>query len=440
MGHQQHHDLGRRPPHAELRRQLSPAGSCSAIWPPGSSAATASTSASPATPSPTCCSGTTRASACSSRPAFSVPGAAGQSARVQLQVLRAVRAGRLARELQAHRQPGAALGLPQRALRDQEPHGLAQSATTRRGGLLVADETLVDGGIVGRRATTSSRAAATRRTRIGSRSSRRGSASRGGPSEDGKTVVRGGYGVFFDSAEGREIDGAADVYPYVSRGNYQQSVGQPTPLQTTDALFPSFADAGRGDAGGQHVPGREPVAASRATRTCSNGRSACSARCSPAPSLEVNYIGNKGTNLLMRRNIAQALPVQRRPSRRSPSASRSRTSASTSTATGAGGRTTTRFNTKLEHRGARGAADLRLHLGEEHRHQVGGGGHRRDRLQRLAGVPRQPRSGARSRPVGLRRGSPAGRRASSTTCRSATARSSPAMPPASRRRWSAAGR
>ena len=57
-------------------------------------------------------------------------------------------------------------------------------------------------------------------------------------------VFRGGYGVFFDSAEGREIDGAADVYPYVSRNNYIQSVGQPAPLRTSDTLFPSFASQG----------------------------------------------------------------------------------------------------------------------------------------------------------------------------------------------------
>jgi hypothetical protein len=37
-----------------------------------------------------------------------------------------------------------------------------------------------------------------------------------------ETVVRGGYGVFWDSFEGREIDGAADIYPYVSRGNYSR--------------------------------------------------------------------------------------------------------------------------------------------------------------------------------------------------------------------------
>ena len=56
-------------------------------------------------------------------------------------------------------------------------------------------------------------------------------------------MIRGGFGVFFDSAEGREIDGASDIYPYVSRGNYPQTLGQTNPL-TTDQMFPNFADLG----------------------------------------------------------------------------------------------------------------------------------------------------------------------------------------------------
>ena len=67
--------------------------------------------------------------------------------------------------------------------------------------------------------------------------------------------------------------------------------------------------------------------------------------------LELNYIGTQGTNLLMRRNIAQAAALQRRQPDGRRAQAVSRTSPSTSTATGAGGRTTTRFNTKLEHRG-----------------------------------------------------------------------------------------
>ena len=34
-----------------------------------------------------------------------------------------------------------------------------------------------------------------------------------------KTVIRGGYGIFFDSAEGREIDDSGDIYPYSIRNS-----------------------------------------------------------------------------------------------------------------------------------------------------------------------------------------------------------------------------
>lgn len=175
-----------------------------------------------------------------------------------------------------------------------------------RGGLLVADQTLVDKGIVG---DGSYYKFAGRRNPADS--SMRVFAPRVGfafrPFNNEKTVIRGGGGFFFDSSEGREIDGAADIYPYVSRGNYIQSLGQ-TNLRTTDNMFPNFASLG---------------AASPAANTF------LAVSMSPAPrnpyvaqyslsiqraignnsSVEVNYIGNKGTHLLMRRNIAQALPM-----------------------------------------------------------------------------------------------------------------------------------
>jgi hypothetical protein len=177
--------------------------------------------------------------------------------------------------------------------------------TNPRGGLLVADPTLVSSGIIGDGSYY--RFAERRNPRDASKrvfAPRFGFALR--PFSDDKTVVRGGYGVFFDSAEGREIDGAADIYPYVSRGNYIQSLGQ-TNLRTTDQMFPNFAGLG---------------AASPAANTF------LAVSMSPVPqnpyvqqwslsiqralmqntTLEVNYIGSKGTHLLMRRNIAQALP------------------------------------------------------------------------------------------------------------------------------------
>ena len=175
-----------------------------------------------------------------------------------------------------------------------------------RGGLLVADKTLVEKGIVG---DGTYYRFANRRNPVDS--SKRVFAPRLGfalrPFSDDKTVVRGGIGMFFDSAEGREIDGASDIFPYVSRGNYIQSVGQPN-LLTTDQMFPNFAGVGAASpaantflAVNQSPEPRNPYVAQW---SFSIQRSL-----SPNTTLEVNYIGNKGTNLLMRRNIAQAIPL-----------------------------------------------------------------------------------------------------------------------------------
>ena len=172
------------------------------------------------------------------------------------------------------------------------------------GGLLVADQSLVDGRnrrrryyqYAGRRSP---------RTRTASRSfaPRFGFAWR--PIGE-KTVFRGGYGVFFDSAEGREIDGAADVYPYVEPRQLR-AVGRPADAAANvGRAVPELRGARRRHAGGQHVPGRQPVTAAAGTRTCSSGRSACSASHRRAPRVELNYIGTHGSNLLMRQNIAQA--------------------------------------------------------------------------------------------------------------------------------------
>ena len=112
--------------------------------------------------------------------------------------------------------------------------------------------------------------------------------------------------VFFDSAEGREIDGAADIYPYVSRGNYTQTLGQ-TSLKTTDQLFPNFAGRACGDSRGQQLPGRQHVAGSAKPL-----RSAVVSRIQRALGgtrrWKSTTSATKGPICLMRRNIAQALP------------------------------------------------------------------------------------------------------------------------------------
>jgi hypothetical protein len=126
---------------------------------------------------------------------------------------------------------------------------------------------------------------------------------------DNKTVVRGGYGIFWDGIEGRETDGSADIYPYVSRLNLQQTLGQIT--QTTDQLFPSFANPGP-ITGGPNGPNsfiaviisEKPQNPYMQQWTLSVQR-----ELARNTTIEVNYIGNKGTHLLSRNNINQALPM-----------------------------------------------------------------------------------------------------------------------------------
>ena len=171
-----------------------------------------------------------------------------------------------------------------------------------RGGMLVADRTLIDKGIIGdgsfyKYAGRRNPADAPKKVFA----PRFGFAFR--PFD--KTVIRGGYGFFYDSAENREIDGSADIYPYVSRGNYTQSITT-TPLRTTDSLFPSFA-------GGPVTPAADSFIAVISSASpeypyVQQWSLSVQREISKNTTLEVNYIGNKGTHLLMRRNIAQALP------------------------------------------------------------------------------------------------------------------------------------
>jgi len=174
-----------------------------------------------------------------------------------------------------------------------------------KGGLLVADKTLVDKGIVGDQSYY--KFAGRRNPADASKkvfAPRIGFAFR--PFSDDKTVVRGGYGIFYDSAEGREIDGASDIFPYVSRGSYSQSLGQSN-LITTDSLFPNFANIGVATPAANSflAVNISPEPRNPYVQQWSLGAQRSLTK---NTTLELNYIGSKGTHLLMRRNIAQSRP------------------------------------------------------------------------------------------------------------------------------------
>ncbi len=131
-----------------------------------------------------------------------------------------------------------------------------------------------------------------------------------------KTVVRGGYGMFFDSSETREIDNSGDLYPFVIRANLTPTV-DPTLPKTTNNLFvpasalqPVAVGANGGTtfpAGGQFVA----VIISENPRNPYVQQWSASVQRELArnTTLEVNYVGNKGTHLLDRVNVNQPFPV-----------------------------------------------------------------------------------------------------------------------------------
>ncbi len=124
-----------------------------------------------------------------------------------------------------------------------------------------------------------------------------------------KTVIRAGYGVFFDSAEGREIDDSGDIYPYAVRTGLDPTT-QPVASapKLTDQLYPAFTTI-------------SPVTPAESTALAviiserprnpyvEQWSFSVQRELSKNATLEVNYIGNRGLHLLTRTNIARAYDV-----------------------------------------------------------------------------------------------------------------------------------
>jgi hypothetical protein len=129
------------------------------------------------------------------------------------------------------------------------------------------------------------------------------------PFASGKTVVRGGYGLFFDSSETREIDDSGDLYPFVIRTSLLP-ISQPTIPKLTNQLFPvqsNLVPVSVKTQGGQFIAviiSEHPI-----NPYVQQWSFSVQHELAANTTLEVNYVGNKGTHLLDRTNINQPFPV-----------------------------------------------------------------------------------------------------------------------------------
>jgi hypothetical protein len=122
-----------------------------------------------------------------------------------------------------------------------------------------------------------------------------------------KTVLRGGYGIFFDSSEGREIDDSADIYPYSIRNNLVPTNVSSLPKFTND-LFPSYSTLGPFPPSTLSfiavIESENPINPYVQSWTLSGER-----ELALNTTLELNYIGTHAVHLLDRRNISQPFGI-----------------------------------------------------------------------------------------------------------------------------------
>ena len=177
------------------------------------------------------------------------------------------------------------------------------------GGLCYADKTLSTNGVapgVGKNGSTILRYCGSNLPHSGSKNPfapRAGFAYR----LNDKTVVRGGYGVFWDSSEGREIDDSGDIYPYSIRSSLSPASNPSVPKLTND-LFPSFSSLGPFPASSLTflavIESDNPLNPYVQQFSISGER-----ELARNTTLELNYIRTKGIHLLDRRDIAQPLGI-----------------------------------------------------------------------------------------------------------------------------------
>ena len=131
-------------------------------------------------------------------------------------------------------------------------------------------------------------------------------------------VIRGGYGVFFDSSEDSETHQFGEFYPYSVRQNLTAAKGSALPLLSADQVFPAITTIGPVDA--SDLGFLLTQADYKKNPYIQEWDLSVERQFGAATRAEVSYAGNKGTHLLGRANVNQAFPYN--PAAPTPYASR----------------------------------------------------------------------------------------------------------------------
>src|SRR5437764_3296426 len=128
-----------------------------------------------------------------------------------------------------------------------------------------------------------------------------------------KTVLPGGYGIFFDSFDTREIDDSGDIYPFVVRAN-DTPTADPSLPKVTDQIFPAVPlhQVVRDPVTGQYVDGGQFFAVIISERPhnpyVQQWSFSVQRELARNTNFEANYVRNKGAHLLNRVNIGAQPP------------------------------------------------------------------------------------------------------------------------------------
>ena len=179
-------------------------------------------------------------------------------------------------------------------------------------------------------------------------------------------------------------------------------MNQTTPYLTTDQLFPSFSEQGVATPAANTflAVSMSPEPRNPYVDQWSLGVQRQLNRNTVA---ELNYVGSKGNNLLMRINIAQALPYT--PA--NPTVAGRKPFPNFGVyidSTWSGTSKYNALNAKIEHHGRSLLATFAYTWSKSTDSKSAAAGIGASAIQRLAGVPEQPRPGPRLRPLRLRRG------------------------------------